>query len=303
MTTKKLGSLAIAIAAFAVACSDPLMPTRTLVPSSASGAVVGHPISFVGGGTWPAGLGDGRIELCKTADAAGSFDFTVTTVGTGLLPDATPTITIPVGGGTVCAIVYTSAVNNASVEQVIITEAADQPNWSLTGVNVDQYYGAFVNYPAPRLSDSDVSPARGATIYINNDLAKRVTFVNDYTPPPPPPGNNGCTPGYWKQSQHFDSWPAGYTTGMSLNSALGLPGTTLWSNSVTLLQALGLNGGGTSALARHAAAALLNAASGFYPMSVADVQAAVLVAYNNAGSIETQKNLFAGNNELGCTLN
>ena len=22
----------------------------------------------------------------------------------------------------------------------------------------------------------------------------------------PPPGGEGCTPGYWKQTQHFDSW-------------------------------------------------------------------------------------------------
>ena len=22
----------------------------------------------------------------------------------------------------------------------------------------------------------------------------------------PPPGGEGCTPGFWKQDQHFDSW-------------------------------------------------------------------------------------------------
>jgi hypothetical protein len=138
-------------------------------------------------------------------------------------------------------------------------------------------------------------------------MARTTVFENTFRAPPPPPpqGGEGCTPGYWKQPHHFDSYPAGYTPGMSFNTALGLPGTNLFSDSFTLLQALGANGGGKNALARHAAAAILNAASGGvdYDLTVADVQDAVLAAYNNASLIEAKKNLLASFNEQGCPLN
>ena len=40
------------------------------------------------------------------------------------------------------------------------------------------------------------------------------------TPPPPPPGPlAGCTPGYWKQPQHFGSYlGSGVTPATSFNS-------------------------------------------------------------------------------------
>jgi hypothetical protein len=47
-----------------------------------------------------------------------------------------------------------------------------------------------VVYPAPRLSgDVTGTPARGATVYINNDLTKVITFTNDFTEPT----TEGCT--------------------------------------------------------------------------------------------------------------
>jgi len=300
MTTKKLSSLAVAIAAFAVACADPTTPNRPL-PGTVSQAVIPHPIDFNAGGTLPAGVSFGTIRLCKTADAAGSFDFTVTTAGTGTLPDATPTIVVGAGGGTVCANVYTSTVTNAGVEQVVITEAADQTNWSLTGINVDQYFGANVVYPAPRLADLDNAPARGVTLFINNDMAKVATFTNDFTPPPVV-GTEGCTPGYWKQDQHADSWPAGFAPGDDFDTVFG---DDWFATDITLLEALQLGGGGKNALARHAVAALLNAASGGVdsPMTPAEVIAAVQAAFDAQGTIESTKNTLAANNELGCPLN
>jgi hypothetical protein len=87
-------------------------------------------------------------------------------------------------------------------------------------------------------------------------------FCSEDPPPPPPPGPfAGCTPGYWKQTQHFDSWPAGVQPATSFESVFGpIPG-----DSPSFLDAL--QGGGGSGLEgalkilrRAAAAAYLNAA-------------------------------------------
>ena len=72
----------------------------------------------------------------------------------------------------------------------------------------------------------------------------------------------------------------------------------------TLLEAVWATGGGVSALARHAVAALLNAASPDvdYPYSVDEVIAMVQSAIDS-GDFNATKDLFASANELGCPLN
>ena len=107
----------------------------------------------------------------------------------------------------------------------------------------------------------------------------------------------GCTPGYWKQSQHFDSW-VGYAPSTMYNSIFGVPYVK------TMLQALSAGGGGERALGRHAAAALLNTTNAGvnYYYSTADVLAMVQQAYSS-GQYETVKNLLAQQNEAGCPLN
>jgi hypothetical protein len=139
--------------------------------------------------------------------------------------------------------------------------------------------------------DSPNAPSLAAT------TARQDTPVDP--PVDPPKGGQGCTPGYWKQPQHADSW-AVYAPGDSFNATFGvsvLPDTTL-------LQALGLNGGGMNALARHATAALLNSANGSvsYGMTQADVISAVQAAVAS-GDVEAAKNIFAGLNEKGCPIN
>lgn len=116
----------------------------------------------------------------------------------------------------------------------------------------------------------------------------------------PPPGNEGCTPGFWKQSQHFDSW-VGYSPNQSYEAVFGVdvPG------SPTLLQALQNGGGGVDALERHSVAALLNASSGDVnsKYTVAQVIAIVQDGIAPGGlTIEQAKNLLAAANELGCPL-
>lgn len=112
--------------------------------------------------------------------------------------------------------------------------------------------------------------------------------------------NEGCTPGYWRQPHHEDSW-VGYAPADSFGTVFGVtPGFS--PNS--LGDAVWANGGGENALARHSVAALLNASSADvnYPYTIAQVLSMVQAAYAT-GSFEATKNAFEVANEAGCPLN
>ena len=67
-----------------------------------------------------------------------------------------------------------------------------------------------------------------------------------------------------------------------------------------------LGGGGLNALARHAVAALLNAADpDVDPDPLFDTTAEVIAAFQDAfdsGDFQPTKNLFAASNEAGCPI-
>jgi hypothetical protein len=113
------------------------------------------------------------------------------------------------------------------------------------------------------------------------------------------PSDQGCSPGYWKQSRHLDSW-VGYGGVHDFDLVFGV--TT--GNYMTLQDALRARGGGENALARHAVAALLNAANPgvAYPYSEAEIIAWVKGAYAPGGDLEAVKDLLADANEAGCPL-
>ncbi|MCI0558897.1 MAG: carboxypeptidase regulatory-like domain-containing protein, partial [Nitrososphaera sp.] len=62
----------------------------------------------------------------------------------------------------------------------------------------------------------------------------------------PPTGGQGCTPGYWKQPQHFDSW-VGYNPNNSFDQVFGV--TSSFGGS--LLDAASRGGVGEAMMARH----------------------------------------------------
>lgn len=112
---------------------------------------------------------------------------------------------------------------------------------------------------------------------------------------------NGCTPGYWKQPQHFDSW-VGYEPGDYFDVAFG------GGPHITLLEALSAKrqdfaSGEEAALVRHAAAALLNAnaVDGFW--SQEKVIEKFNYAWGSSGRTETWHEKFEEANESGCPLN
>lgn len=139
-----------------------------------------------------------------------------------------------------------------------------------------------------------------ATLTVSDQIHASVwfKFKEDDTPPP---AGEGCTPGYWKQRHHFDSWTDPYdpTDQFASVFADALPGLTLG-------EVLRLRRGGLNALGRHAVAALLNAASPDveYDYSVEQVITLFNAAYASAdaGAIENQKDGFDFLNNQGCPL-
>ena len=122
-------------------------------------------------------------------------------------------------------------------------------------------------------------------------------------------GGEGCTPGFWKQEQHFDSWAFPYTpdtlfaTVFARDIVVRGEGKTLVSDP-TLLQALDANGGNVNAAARHAVAALLNAASTGVSYNLSED--AIIAAFQDAypdGELDDMKDSFEAFNEQGCPLN
>jgi hypothetical protein len=140
----------------------------------------------------------------------------------------------------------------------------------------------------------------GQTLWCNDDMEIDAVAVpgNDA----PGSGTQGCTPGYWKQSQHFSSWTNPYAPSTLFDSAFArtvFPGKNL-------LDVLKTGGGGLNALGRQAVAALLNSVSNNvdYLYSSTQVISALQAAVDNGGAqiIESQKNAFEAENQRGCPL-
>lgn len=228
-----------------------------------------------------------RIRVCKDGSSpAGTYDFTVSQVGGrggSLLagpafslgsgqcvdvwealpnpPDPDPAVNVTVTElAPPAGIQFDSLVGNSAAEGPFFTTA---PSWT---VRVNYFHSAFYNY-------------------FNSAI--------------PQGGGEGCTPGYWKQEQHFDSWTAPYTPGTQFSAVFedAFPGKTL-------LDVLSLGGGGLNALGRMTVAALLNAASPDVDYDVA-TPAEVIAAFNAVfpgGDYETLKNQFDASNNAGCPI-
>lgn len=194
----------------------------------------------------------------------------------------------------------------------VVTNTGDVP---LTNVSVTDDQGVSVSCSQSTLAvgESMVCTAAGVAVtgqYSNIgetcgiDPAGVVVCDEDpshyYGEEPPSGGGQGCTPGYWKQSQHFDSWVNYTPPGPDYETFFGVDA----SFEKDFLGALGQGGGGQKALGRHATAAILNAnnpnVSYFYTQ--ADVIALVQSAYAS-GDFEGAKNMLEYQNELGCPLN
>ncbi len=162
------------------------------------------------------------------------------------------------------------------------------------------------NCPNPDCGDGEVVNVQ-TTDHVFQNLARftnpgsggidNIEICKDF---PPPPGGEGCTPGYWKQPHHFDSW-VGFSPGMQFSAVFdnAFPG-------MTLLQVLRQGGGGLKALGRHTVAALLNASN---PAVAYDLTTGQVINLFNAtypgskSDYNALKDFFEAFNEQGCPLN
>jgi hypothetical protein len=144
--------------------------------------------------------------------------------------------------------------------------------------------------------------AAGALAVAGNAEDSTVTTTTTTTPP----GNEGCTPGFWKQPQHFDSWPEELSPDTTVLAA-GFVGTG--NDDATLLEALSFQGGPTvqdakNILMRAAVAALLNSFAVDYPLSPDEVVDMVndALASGDRATILALAGVLDANNNLGCPL-
>jgi len=186
----------------------------------------------------------------------------------------------------------------------VITEAVPAGD-AVTDITVD---------PIDRLDPNTLNLVLGTVSVEAVDTSSTPTTVTFYdgvvpSPPPPPPGDQGCTPGYWKQSQHFHSW-VGLTPDQTVDSVFTGALAALGGESLlTALQGGCGNGllGAEKILLRAAVAALLNANSIDYPFMYADIVTAVNDALASCdrdtvlGLATTLDN--ANNGQGGCPLN
>jgi hypothetical protein len=124
-------------------------------------------------------------------------------------------------------------------------------------------------------------------------------------------GFEGCTPGFWKTHPTTAVWgPTGFEPSDEFFDIFGVHITVkVGKQQITdpsLIQALNAEGGGINALARHAVAALLNAAHPEvdYPFTEADIIAdvAAAIASGDKQIIEALKNDLDEANNLGCGI-
>lgn len=149
-------------------------------------------------------------------------------------------------------------------------------------------------------SSQTFTGVNSATVSVN-DLVGGAIWFKMQREDIPNGGGEGCTPGYWRQEHHFDSW-TGYAPGDLFSSVFSdaFPGQTL-------LDIVWARGGGLNALGRHTVAALLNASSAGveYDYTTAEVIDLFNAAYasGDRATIENQKNVFDFLNNQGCGLN
>jgi hypothetical protein len=229
-----------------------------------------------------------EFELCKLG-SGGSFDYSVVMFGgpNRTNPGAPQNGSLTLDPGE-CVVLAAFGGNGADVT---VTETSSQSGFALDHVDVTVVNNGSTStttVPGPSVTEF-ISGASGGSL--RGALAE---FFNEGEA-----GFQGCTPGYWKQSHHFDSWPAPYTPGTAFSAVFenAFPGKTLQ-------QVLSQGGGGLKALGRHLVAALLNAASGDvnYNLSTGDVIGDFNAAFPG-GDYEGLKGRLERFNEQGCPLN
>jgi len=258
----------------------------------------------------------GFIAVGVLSGPLGTYDFHTDVVGGGLA-----VVTVD------RSIVFNTTPPSPSTSQLYYEYfPVDASTWP--GLTTAQVTITEVNIPAGRVVDSIRVVKNGVfqpTIFLTNSVTVQtnytdviiVKFYHSTVDVPPPNFGKGCTPGYWKQDQHFDSWvptglkPTDLVSKLYSNAYLyTLDGKQM--SKYTLVQALGFKGGtgltgAAQILLRAAVAAELNAKySGMgYPLSAGAIITAVqnALASGNRGTMILLASQLDDLNNLGCVLN
>lgn len=224
-----------------------------------------------------------------------AFDFTTTaTGGTVTAPTVSMAATsrLDLDIYVDCPVVWEDPTTPFDDQTLVTLTEAVTPGFQLTDI--------FYQYPSDGVFRGvDRQGGRSATLTPRDGLVVYFKNVAADTPPPPPPpgGGQGCTPGYWKQPHHYDSW-VGLTPTDSYVEVFGV------GPDMFLGDALKLKGGKFNALIRHSVAALLSANSPgvSYDLTGAQIISAVQQAYAS-GQWKSLKNQLDALNNQGCPLN
>jgi hypothetical protein len=286
-------SLVTAIAAVVIACGD----TQQSSPMSPKGraSLTETPVET-----------RGVFKLCKTSEKAGAFTFQLSAVGGGAGVETLPTtftITLDADMTGLCKNVFFPATPATWTTNMTITATEIVPN-GMAVCNVATYNGSSM------IGDFPGSPTASVSLAYGQDVS--IEYRN--CAGPPPPTSKGCTPGYWKQDQHFDSWPSGVTPSQYLKTyfsgtiPLSFGGKSL--GNYTMLDGLKMKGGSGvdgawQILMRAAVAAYLNSKMNFgYQYTTAQVVSMVntALASNNRDLIVITAGKLDLANNAGCTL-
>lgn len=253
---------AAALLAFAGACADQPMP---LAPST-----LGLSANRLSGTV----AGEGELQLCKTGNAAGTFqfDYSVVDRDTGL-PVTSGTASVDVGQCTTILQLPTTGTTRLIAS---ITETTLPANWSLNSITAVNTTATPPGW-TPKV---DLGTKTVSNIGVANDVGATVTFDNQYTPPPPPPPGCTYTLGYWKT--HSKAGPAPYDPtwamlpgGLEQNTIFFLSGKT-WLAVFNTAPA----GNAYYQLSQQYMAAKLNVLGGADPTAAAAAIAAAETLFN-----------------------
>jgi hypothetical protein len=175
--------------------------------------------------------------------------------------------------------------------------------------------------PPPTVAPPTATPTEQPCVCPTATPVPPTATATVVAPPPPPPPTitpptpttvpvSGCTPGYWRQAHHFDSWQ-GYSPTTDLEAVFDVP-NSLGLDTTDLSVALTFGGGSgvdgaSRILLRAGVAALLNASSDGvnYSLTTADVISrvnAALATGDRTTIINLANDLDQRNNTGVCTL-
>lgn len=210
------------------------------------------------------------------------------------------------------------ALDSSDVSTEIYRESPTQPDDGTAGTEDDELLvqRAVVSPPSGTVAIRATvwSPPYGTSGEVNGDSVYWTGLNLTYGVTPPPA--EGCTPGYWRQTHHYDSW-TGHEPTDSFEDVFdrdvtltGRPLGTQGGRPVSLSEpvlgeAVAAIGGGVNAVARHAVAGLLNAASPDvdYRWTEAQVIEVFQQAFDGVTSFGEALELLVPANEAGCPLN